>query len=168
MLDPIHIQDLWRPALEILILAVLIYFVFKFVRGTRGWPVVIGFVVVLLAWNAGHWPPLTSADGGWPAAQSAANRVEADAGGSAVAFVPLFAAKGSDAYLYPLTLDAVPIVASEKAAIVVVLCDTFWTDGCDGFAEEAWLAQSQLGSMLKIDRFHAAPDRILTVYRKVP
>ena len=49
MPDQIHIQDLWRPALEILILAVLIYFVFKFVRGTRGWPVVIGFVVVLLA-----------------------------------------------------------------------------------------------------------------------
>ncbi len=49
MTDLIHIQDLWRPALEILILAVLIYFVFKFVRGTRGWPVVIGFVVVLLA-----------------------------------------------------------------------------------------------------------------------
>ena len=49
MIDQIHIQDLWRPALEILILAVLIYFVFKFVRGTRGWPVVIGFVVVLLA-----------------------------------------------------------------------------------------------------------------------
>jgi diadenylate cyclase len=43
---------LWRPALEILILAVLIYFVFKFVRGTRGWPVVIGFVVVLLALTA--------------------------------------------------------------------------------------------------------------------
>jgi len=49
MTDPVHIQDLWRPALEILILAVLIYFIFKFVRGTRGWPVVIGFVVVLLA-----------------------------------------------------------------------------------------------------------------------
>ena len=39
----------WQPGAEILILAVLIYFVFKFVRGTRGWPVVIGFVVVLLA-----------------------------------------------------------------------------------------------------------------------
>ena len=38
----------WRHLLEIFILAVLIYFVFKFVRGTRGWPVVIGFVVVLL------------------------------------------------------------------------------------------------------------------------
>jgi diadenylate cyclase len=48
MPDQIHIQNLWRPALEVLILAVLIYFVFSFVRGTRGWPVVIGFVVVLL------------------------------------------------------------------------------------------------------------------------
>jgi diadenylate cyclase len=52
MPDQMHIPDLWRPALEILILAVLIYFVFKFVRGTRGWPVVIGFVVVLLALTA--------------------------------------------------------------------------------------------------------------------
>jgi diadenylate cyclase len=49
MPSQIHIQNLWRPALEILILAVLIYFTFKFVRGTRGWPVVIGFVIVLLA-----------------------------------------------------------------------------------------------------------------------
>src|ERR1019366_531064 len=39
----------WQPVVEIFILAVLIYFVFKFVRGTRGWPVVIGFVVILLA-----------------------------------------------------------------------------------------------------------------------
>ncbi len=42
----------WQPVVEILILAVLIYFAFKFVRGTRGWPVVIGFVVVLLAFTA--------------------------------------------------------------------------------------------------------------------
>jgi diadenylate cyclase len=39
----------WRAALEILILAVAIYYTSRFLRGTRGWPVVIGFVVVLLA-----------------------------------------------------------------------------------------------------------------------
>jgi diadenylate cyclase len=44
-----YIQNGWRPALEILILAVGIYYTTKFVRGTRGWPVVIGFVVLLLA-----------------------------------------------------------------------------------------------------------------------
>ena len=44
--------DLWRPALEILILAVALYYFFRFIRGTRGWPVVIGFVVVLLTFAA--------------------------------------------------------------------------------------------------------------------
>ena len=43
-----HIQDLWRPALEILILTVGIYYAFRFIRGTRGAPVVTGFLVVLL------------------------------------------------------------------------------------------------------------------------
>jgi len=49
MPEQIQIQDLWRPALEVLILAVLIYYAFRFLRGTRGWPVVVGFVVVLVA-----------------------------------------------------------------------------------------------------------------------
>lgn len=43
------LENVWRPALEILILAVGTYYTTKFVRGTRGWPVVIGFVVLLLA-----------------------------------------------------------------------------------------------------------------------
>ena len=43
------IQTVWRPTLEILILTVGIYSVFRFVRGTRGAPVVTGFLVVLLA-----------------------------------------------------------------------------------------------------------------------
>ncbi len=42
------IQEVWRPALEILILAVGIYFATRFVRGTRGWPVVIGFALLLI------------------------------------------------------------------------------------------------------------------------
>jgi diadenylate cyclase len=43
-----YIQDGWRPAVEIFILAVAIYCITRFLRGTRGWPVVIGFVVALL------------------------------------------------------------------------------------------------------------------------
>ena len=46
------LEKSWQPVVEISILAVLIYFAFRFVRGTRGWPVVIGFVVVLLALTA--------------------------------------------------------------------------------------------------------------------
>lgn len=42
------LNEVWRPGLEILILAVGIYYIFSFVRGTRGWPVFTGFLVVLL------------------------------------------------------------------------------------------------------------------------
>lgn len=44
-----QVQNHWRDVLEIFILAVGIYYVFRFVRGTRGAPVVTGFLVVLLA-----------------------------------------------------------------------------------------------------------------------
>ena len=43
------VQNHWRDVLEILILTVGIYYMFRFVRGTRGWPVITGFLVVLLA-----------------------------------------------------------------------------------------------------------------------
>jgi diadenylate cyclase len=41
----------WRPPLEILILTVGFYTAFRFIRGTRGAPVVTGFLVVLLAFT---------------------------------------------------------------------------------------------------------------------
>jgi diadenylate cyclase len=44
-----NLQTVWRPVLEILILTVGIYYSFRFVRGTRGAPVVTGFLVLLLA-----------------------------------------------------------------------------------------------------------------------
>src|SRR6266851_697974 len=43
------VQNHWRDVLEILILAVGIYYMFRFVRGTRGGPVLTRFLVVLLA-----------------------------------------------------------------------------------------------------------------------
>ena len=49
------LQNLWRPVLEILILTVGIYYCFRFVRGTRGAPVVTGFLVVLLAFVLGTY-----------------------------------------------------------------------------------------------------------------
>jgi diadenylate cyclase len=39
----------WQPAIEILILAVALYYVFTFVRGRRGAAIVTGFLVVVLA-----------------------------------------------------------------------------------------------------------------------
>jgi diadenylate cyclase len=46
MLD--FLQEIWRPAVEILLLAVGIYYVFTFVRGTRGASIVTGFLAVVL------------------------------------------------------------------------------------------------------------------------
>jgi diadenylate cyclase len=39
----------WRPAVEITLLAVAIYFALMFVRGTRGWSVAIGFLLLMAA-----------------------------------------------------------------------------------------------------------------------
>jgi diadenylate cyclase len=41
-------ENIWRPALEILILTVGIYCALRFIRGTRAAPIVTGFMVVLL------------------------------------------------------------------------------------------------------------------------
>jgi len=42
------LQAAWGPAVEILILTVAIYYVLSFVRGTRGFSILIGFLSVLL------------------------------------------------------------------------------------------------------------------------
>jgi 4-amino-4-deoxy-L-arabinose transferase-like glycosyltransferase len=123
----------------------------------------------LLAWNVGHWPALTAPDGGWPAAQAAATKVEQYAGGTSIALVPLFEEKGSDAYLYPLTRDGFTLVAPDKATTVVLLCDVYWLGGCGGAAEANWVATNRAGRGLVMEsQFRAAPDRILTVYRRRP
>jgi 4-amino-4-deoxy-L-arabinose transferase-like glycosyltransferase len=123
----------------------------------------------LLAWNVGHWPPLIAPDGGWPAAQAAATKVEQYAAGSSIALVPLFEEKGIDAYLYPLTRDGFTLVSPEKAATVVLLCDVYWLGGCGGAAEANWVATNPAGrGLVQQDQFRAAPDRILTIYRRGP
>lgn len=43
-----HLISDWRPSVEISILAVGIYYALRFVRGTRGWPVVIGFGAIVV------------------------------------------------------------------------------------------------------------------------
>jgi diadenylate cyclase len=43
-----YLEAGWRPALQILILAFGLYWAFRFMRGTRGWPVFIGFMIVLM------------------------------------------------------------------------------------------------------------------------
>ena len=50
-MDWTAVKHLWGPALEICFLAVGIYYALMFVRGTRGWSVVVGFLLLLaLTW----------------------------------------------------------------------------------------------------------------------
>ena len=46
-LKALNPSQIWRPVVEISILTIAIYYVLVFVKGTRGWPVVIGFLVML-------------------------------------------------------------------------------------------------------------------------
>ena len=48
-LEAFKLDLVWRPALEIIILAVGIYYAANFIRGTRGAPVVTGLVVLFVA-----------------------------------------------------------------------------------------------------------------------
>jgi hypothetical protein len=131
--------------------------------------VVVAAVLALVVWNVGHWPPLDSPDGGWPAAQAAATRLERDAGGSSMALIPLFQPKGGDAYGYPLVRDGVTLVPAEQAATVVLLCDSYWLVGCGGSAEQSWQLGDPAGrGLVLVDQFKAAPDRTLTVFRRSP
>jgi len=50
-----QVQTIARPAVEILIIAVGIYYPLKYVRGTRGWPIVLGFLALLVALTVTAW-----------------------------------------------------------------------------------------------------------------
>jgi diadenylate cyclase len=67
------ILENWRPALEIILLAVAIYYALMFVRGTRGWSVVLGFLLLMamtlvalqlklavVTWLLGKFVPFTA------------------------------------------------------------------------------------------------------------
>jgi diadenylate cyclase len=45
----------WRPVVEVFILAVGIYYAFNFIRGTRGAPVVYGFVILMVSLSVLAW-----------------------------------------------------------------------------------------------------------------
>ena len=89
--------------------------------------------------------------------------------GHELALVPLYEPKGAAAYAYPLLRDGATIAPEASASTFAVLCDSFWLTGCGGEAESAWSRDyAGPGVLSLIDRFAAAPDRILSVYRRAP
>jgi hypothetical protein len=147
-------------------------------------------LVALLGWNVHHLPPAVARDGGYPAAQAAAERVEAaltGAGlepGAAVQIRSLPAFKSTEAIAYPLAVLGRPFVAAlpddgialgsalglppTQLRALVLLCDDLFRDAngapCNGPAENAFApdAGGEWGPLLV--RFEAAPGRFVSVY----
>ena len=138
-------------------------------RGRRGGGLVgRGVVVVTIAafvgWNLATQPPAIAADGGWPAAESAARRVVAAVAGSPTAVVGVPSYKGTGALDYPMTVLGNPPVPGATAARVAVLCDELFEEvvgaACRGPAEEARLAEVGIPAGPLLDRFEAAPGAL--------
>jgi hypothetical protein len=128
--------------------------------------VAVTLLVVFVGWNAAHWRPLD--DGGtWLDAQTAAERIERDAAGGQIAVVPIYQPKGIESYSYPLLRDGITLVTPDRASTVAILCDSGWIDsGCGGVLEAQWLRFNLDGpAPTLIDRFDAAPERTISIYR---
>jgi len=138
-------------------------------------------VGALVAWAATHVPPPVHPDGGFSAALVAAERIEAVAGSGPIDLrsLPLF--KSIEAYAYPLVLGGrslrpgdeiseATLVREDATAAepetLVVICDSLFEPvlgaPCGGPAELAIVATDG-GELL--ERFEAAPGRVISIFR---
>jgi 4-amino-4-deoxy-L-arabinose transferase-like glycosyltransferase len=137
-------------------------------------------VGLLLAWNVVHWPPAVAADGGYPAAAAASDRILAASGPGPMLVLSLPDFKTPEAYLFPLQragADAAMATPADvtslggKPGAVVVVCDALFVTDCGGSAEEVLVASIEAGGsgpLALADRFEAAPGRTISVYRVAP
>jgi hypothetical protein len=158
------------------------------IRAPIGWATAGVALVALLGWNLTHLPPAVNHDGGFPAGEAAARRIDGaltDQGmdRSRITWIrslPEF--KSTEALVYPLArlgrayLADVPkgrlAIGSAPAeyprGAVVILCDRLFRDAigadCGGPAEDAFAAASGQSYRSNVDRFEAAPGRWVSVY----
>ncbi len=133
-------------------------------------------LVGLVAWNVANLPPATAHDGGFPAADTASQRIQAATADRAIAIRSLPDFKPPDTYVYPLVRDGVRIVDEAEAQTLVIVCDDLFAEAigaaCGGPAEDASLSATPFvpagtaaasGTALRT-RFEAAPGRWVSVY----
>ena len=158
------------------------------VRAPIGWVTGGVALVALLGWNVTHLPPPVNEDGGFPAGDSAARRVDGALTAQGmdrsritwIRSLPEF--KSTEALVYPLArlrrayiadmprggfaIGSAP--AEYPRAAVVILCDRLFRDAigadCGGPAEDALAAASGQSYRSNVDRFEAAPGRWISVY----
>jgi hypothetical protein len=156
------------------------------VRAPLGWVAAGLAVVAIVGWNVTRLPPPVHADGGFPAGDAAAQRVDAalvSAGierGQVTLISSLPDFKSTEALAYPLARLGRAVMAEtpdgfapgttgdEEPVAVILLCDQLFRDAigadCGGPAERGILSdQGQL-----IDRFEAAPGRWVSIYTAGP
>jgi hypothetical protein len=151
-------------------------------------------IVVLVGWNLSHLPPAVNPDGGFPAGEAAADRVDGALTAAGVARTDVIhlqslpAFKSTEAMVYPLARlgrayvgdvpkgvapGSVGPSAGQTLSVdfrgLVLLCDDRFHDAigahCGGPAETTVTPDaggSAWGPLL--DRFEAAPDRLVSVY----
>jgi 4-amino-4-deoxy-L-arabinose transferase-like glycosyltransferase len=146
-----------------------------------------GGVLAVVAWAATHQPPAAHPDGGFPAAVTATDRIEGAAGPGPIRLLAIPDFKSVESYAYPLvrggrnlqmgseTSEAILTGDSAGAGVgaepgsLVVICDSLFEPvigaACGGPAEAA-IVPPTLGD--PIDRFEAAPGRVISIYRGGP
>ena len=119
------------------------------VPALAGGALLVGFAIIAVT----AWPPATSPDGGWAAAEQDAVTIEALAEGEPYALVGIPPFKTTNAVRFPLEqLGATPgesdDVVPGNAGLVVFVCDPLFEEvvgaPCAGPAEAAWLAERGL------------------------
>jgi hypothetical protein len=155
------------------------------VRAPIGPVAAAALVLTLVGWNLTHLPPRIHPDGGFPAGDAAARRVDELLRTSGldvstavgIRSIPDF--KSTEAIAYPLVRLGRAVVAETPkglapgsvAAVVitdaeVVLCDQLFRDAigadCGGPAEDALMGDEPASTLL--DRFEAAPGRWVSIY----
>ena len=150
---------------------------------TPGRLIAIAGMLALVAWAATHLPPAVHRDGGFPAAAGAADRIEAVVGPGPIDLRSLPQFKSVEAYAYPLVRSGRHLQlgadvgeatlthdgAAAGPASLVVICDSLFEPvigaACGGPAE-ATILPAGVGD--PIDRFEAAPGRVISIYRVGP
>jgi len=158
------------------------------VRAPIGPIAAVAVVVVLLGWNLTHLPAAVHPDGGFPAGDLAAHRVDSAlsshgverAQATWIRSLPDF--KSTEALVYPIArlgrAYAADLPKAQRAlgsaatpdplAGVVIMCDQLFRDAiaadCGGPAEDATATASGAAPVTLIDRFEAAPGRWMSVY----
>ncbi len=132
-------------------------------------------IAALLVWAVTHQPPAVAPDGGFPAAEAAAARIEADAPSGPIQLQSLPDFKTAEAYQYPLVragrvVELVAPGGGGADGTLVVICDSLFDTAigapCGGPAEALVAPPERYGA--PADRFRAAPRQIVSVYRASP